>query len=161
MACIMTLNRQNMAQELTGTNGVLNNIQVENKTILHNSLIIPVVEEQLHIGKKVVETGKVFINKKVTTHEFDAEMPLKKHEIIIERKPVDKFIDGDMPGIRLEGDITIIPVIKEVMVKRLLFVEEIHVIKQQTDIKVPIREILRKEEVTITRTGGPATGEEQ
>ena len=111
--------------------------------------------------KKVIETGKVHVSKKITEIDFDAEMPLSKQEIIIERKPVELYIDGDMPGIRFEGDVTIIPVVKEVMVKRLLLVEEIYITKRQTEVKVPIHEVLRKEEVTITRTGGPATGEER
>ncbi len=124
-------------------------------------VFIQVIEEQLHIDKKVIETGKVLVSKKIIENNFDADMPLSKQEIIIERKPVELYIDGDMPGVRFEGDVTIIPVVKEVMVKRLLLVEEIYIIKRQTEVKVPIHEVLRKEEVTITRTGSPATGEEQ
>ena len=55
---------------------------------------------------------------------------------------------------RYEGDVMIIPVLKEVAVieKRIMLVEEIHVSKKQTE-KTETREVtLRKEEIKITRT---------
>ena len=122
---------------------------------------VPVVEEQLHIGKKIIETGKVQISKTVTEHEYLADMPVFKDEVIVERKTIQQYIDGDAPGIRLDGDTTIIPVIKEVIVKRLILVEEIYITKRRTETTMPIHEVLRKEEVKITRTKIPATGEGQ
>ena len=122
---------------------------------------VPIIEEQLHIGKKIIETGKVQISKTVTEHEYLADMPVFKDEVIVERKTIQQYIDGDAPGIRLDGDTTIIPVIKEVIVKRLLLVEEIYITKRRTETTLPIHEVLRKEEVKITRTKIPATGEEQ
>ena len=39
---------------------------------------------------------------------------------------VARTAEGTAPGIRLDGDTTIIPVVKEVIIKRLLLVEELH-----------------------------------
>lgn len=121
--------------------------------------VIPVIEEHLHVGTKTVETGRVHISKKVLTENYDAELLVLKEEVIVEKKPINQYIDGDAPGIRLDGDTTIIPVIKEVIVKRLLLVEELHITKRRTESIVPVHEQLRKEEVTVTRTDIADKGE--
>ena len=112
---------------------------------------IPVIEEHLYIDKQLVETGKVHITKKVLTENYNVDVPVFTEEILVERKPVDRYIEGEAPGIRQDGDITIIPVYKEVMVKRLLLVEEIHVTKRTTEHMVPIKETIRREEVSVKR----------
>lgn len=121
--------------------------------------VIPVIEEQLHLHTKIVETGKVNISKRVRIENYLADLPLLKEEVIVEKKPINEYIEGEAPGMRLDGDITIIPVIREVIVKRLLLVEEIHITKRRTEQIVPVNEVLRKEEVTVRRT--PTTSEDQ
>jgi uncharacterized protein (TIGR02271 family) len=117
----------------------------------HDKIVIPVIEEQIQIGTRVMETGKVNISKKVLTETYVADIPVSKEEVIVEKKTINQFIDGDAPGMRLDGDTTVISIVKEVIVKRLLLVEEIHITKRRTEQTVPISEVLRKEEVTITR----------
>ena len=108
--------------------------------------------------KTIVETGKGHISKKVITEDFLAEMTLKKQDIIVERREINKYIDGDMPGMRLEGDITIIPVIKEVMIKRLMLVEEIYITKRQTEERVPVNEVLTQRRSYYHPIRGPCYG---
>jgi uncharacterized protein (TIGR02271 family) len=115
--------------------------------------IIPIVEEHLHIRTEIVETGKVHISKKVIEEPYHAEVPVFKEEVIVEKKTINQFIDGDVPGIRLDGETTIIPVVKEIMVKRLFLVEEIHITKRRTEDTVSVHEVLRKEEVSVERSG--------
>ena len=122
------------------------------ETIDGHSKIIPVVQEHLHVGTKIVETGKVHISKKVLEEAYNADIPVFKEEVTVERRQIGQFIDGTVPGIRLDGDTTIIPIVKEVIIKRLLLVEELHITKLRTESLVPVNEVLRKEEVTITRT---------
>jgi uncharacterized protein (TIGR02271 family) len=117
----------------------------------HDKIVIPVIEEQIQIGTRVMETGKVNISKKVLTETYVADIPVSKEEVIVEKKTINQFIDGDAPGMRLDGDTTVISIVKEVIVKRLLLVEEIHITKRRTEQTVPISEVLRKEEVIITR----------
>jgi uncharacterized protein (TIGR02271 family) len=123
-----------------------------------NQKVIPVMEEHLHVGTKIVETGRVHVSKKVRTENYDADLAILKEEVIVEKRPVNQYIDGDAPGIRLDGDTTIIPVIKEVIVKRLLLVEELHITKHRTETIVPVHEELRREEVTVTRSDSLDTG---
>jgi uncharacterized protein (TIGR02271 family) len=138
----------NIVNDNSDQQGVLPN----SNQSMNSSKVIPVVEEHLHIGTEIIETGKVHISKKVIEEPYDAELPVFKEEVIVEKKTINEYIDGEVPGIRLDGETTIIPVVKEVIIKRLLLVEEIHITKRKTENTVSVHETLRKEEVTIERT---------
>ena len=112
---------------------------------------IPVVEEHLNISKQVVETGKVHISKKVVSEEVREDIPVFQEEVSVERIPVNQYIEGQAPAIRLAGETTIIPVIREVLVKRLLLVEELHITKKKQEKSISVNETLRRDEVTVTR----------
>jgi uncharacterized protein (TIGR02271 family) len=119
---------------------------------VNTNTVIPVVHETIEVGKKTVETGRFNVVKQVTEESYTANIPLNKEEIIIEKKAINQYVDDNPPGIRLDGDTTIIPVIREVIVKRLLLVEEIHITKRTTQHTASVNETLRKEEVVINRT---------
>ena len=123
--------------------------------------VIPVLEEHLRVGTTMRETGRVRVLKKVLIENYSADIPVLKEEVVVEKRPINQYIDGEAPGIRLEGDTTIVPVIKEVIVKRLLLVEELHITKRRTENTVPVHEVLRKEEVTVTRSESAGAGEVQ
>jgi uncharacterized protein (TIGR02271 family) len=116
------------------------------------STVIPVVQEQATVDKKTVESGKVRIEKKVVEVEKTIDIPLLKEGYEIERVPVNKIVDSH-PSIREDGDIIIIPVVREVLVveKRLELVEEVHVIKHRTEVPHTENFTLRKEEVNVER----------
>jgi uncharacterized protein (TIGR02271 family) len=117
----------------------------------HEQRVIPVIEEQLIIRKEISEISKVSISKKVIEEQVDAEIKIFHEDVTIEKKAIDEYIEGELPEIRIEGETTIIPVIKEVIIKRLLLIEELHITRHRRETVVPIHEVLRKEEITITR----------
>ncbi|QNF34868.1 YsnF/AvaK domain-containing protein [Adhaeribacter swui] len=127
-----------------------NNWRNETDKTVHS---IPVIEETIKLDKKVVETGKVRITKKVNEEEALVEAALLQEHVQVDRVPINQYIDA-APAIRYEGDVMVIPVVQEVVVieKRLMLVEEIRVQKQQTETKVSETVTLRKEEVNIERT---------
>lgn len=120
------------------------------------SKTIPVIEEKLQVGKEFVETGKVRISKRIHEEEETIGVPLSQEEVSIERVPVNKYVDTAPPGIRQEGDTTIISVLKEVTVveKRLMLVEEVHIRKDQKKSTSEQKVTLRKEEVIVDRQKG-------
>jgi stress response protein YsnF len=68
--------------------------------------------------------------------------------------PKNELIETMPAATRYEGDIMIIPILKEVAVieKRIMLVEEIHISKLQSE-KTETQEVtVRKEEVHVTRT---------
>jgi uncharacterized protein (TIGR02271 family) len=118
-------------------------------------LIVPVVAEELHVGKRQVETGRARITKKVTEHEEVVDDALMREEVEIEHIPVHKVWEGEAPTVRYEGDTLVIPLLEEVLVvaKKLMLKEEVRISKRQTLVHEPQRVTLRSEEVTVERVG--------
>ena len=115
-------------------------------------LVIPIIEEQAFVDKRVVETGKVRISKRVSEHEEFIDEPLFREEVTVERVPVNQYVDQP-PQVRHEGDVMIIPVVQEqlVMQKRLVLVEELRVRKQVVETHQPQSVTLRREDVDVRR----------
>ena len=114
---------------------------------------IPLVEEQLQVGTQTIETGRVTLTKTVHETQETVTIPLLREEYIVERMPLNQYVD-EVPTTRQEGETTIYPVVKEVLVfqKRLLLVEEIRVTYQQTQVEESQTVRLRREDITVERT---------
>ncbi|MBA2501450.1 MAG: YsnF/AvaK domain-containing protein [Pyrinomonadaceae bacterium] len=119
------------------------------------STVIPVIAEELHVGKRVVETGRVRIRKFVREHEETVDEPLMAEEVRVERVAVNRVIDAPV-DVRYEDGRMIIPLMEEVLVveKRLMLKEELHVTRQQVERRNPQVVTLRSEEVEIERADG-------
>jgi uncharacterized protein (TIGR02271 family) len=118
--------------------------------------VLPVIEEQVVVEKKLIETGTVKIVKKISEEEKLVNVPVLSEEVIVERVTIDQFVDK-APQIRYEGDIMIIPVLREEVViqKRLKLVEELHVVKRKTENEESHSITLKKEDVIINRVVNP------
>jgi uncharacterized protein (TIGR02271 family) len=116
-------------------------------------LTIPVIEEHLVVGKKAIETGKVIISKKVHSQPHVVDIPVVEEEVDVQRIPVNQYIDTTPPAIRYEGEKTIIPILKEVLVveKKLVLVEEVHITRKQSYHTITQQEVLRQEDISINR----------
>lgn len=124
-----------------------------NDANIESRVTIPVIQEELVVGKKVIETGKVRIVKTVTEQQEMVDIPLVQEEIHVERVAVNQYVDTPPPAIRYEGDVTIIPVVKEVLVveKRLLLVEELRVTKTKVETNETQEVNVRSEDIKIER----------
>ena len=82
----------------------------------------------------------------------------------VQRVPVGKVVD-EPPVIRTEGDVTVIPVLKETMIveKRLVLVEEVHIRRNTSSRQVEMPVALRKQKAIIESapTDKPARPEER
>ena len=116
-------------------------------------LVVPVIEETAYITREVVETGRVRLTKTVTERPETLPLSLRRDEVQVERVPVNQFLpDGaPAPGSRYEGEILVVPVLREVMVKRLLLVEELRVTNRRAVTEEPQTVLLRHEEVHVER----------
>jgi uncharacterized protein (TIGR02271 family) len=119
-----------------------------------NVVSLPVVEEQVVISKELVETGKVYVSKRVKEDEVSIDLPMTQEGYEVERRTVEKQLLNEYPSTRYEDGKTIIPVVREVLVveKRYEVLEEVHIKKTVTEIPNQQQVILRKESVDITRT---------
>ncbi|HEX8625950.1 MAG TPA: YsnF/AvaK domain-containing protein [Allosphingosinicella sp.] len=113
---------------------------------------IPLVEERLEVGKRQVESGRVRVRVAVDSREEIVPAELARDEVEIRRVPRNEAVT-DLPGVRLEGDTTIIPVVEEQLIveKRLVLVEEIHVVRRSGTAVQQIPVTLRSERAEIER----------
>lgn len=114
---------------------------------------IQVREEELHVHKQPVETGEVRVRKEVHTEHKTVEVPVKKEEVVIERRPVSgRQVSGQ--EIR-EGEEIRVPVREEQVhvEKQPVVKEEVTVGKRQVQGTEQVGGTVRKEEVHVEKTG--------
>ena len=113
---------------------------------------IPVVEEQLHVEKKEVETGKVYISKQIQEEEATVEVPLQHDKVNVERVAINQYIE-EHPNVRYEGNKIIIPVVQEEVVveKKILLVEEVHIDREYYQENFSETFTLKKEIIEVAR----------
>jgi uncharacterized protein (TIGR02271 family) len=118
-------------------------------------LVIPVVEERLEVVRERVETGRVRIRKSVEAREVVVDDPLKRETVRVEHVPINQVVTGDVPQVREEGDVTVIPILEERIVTRteLVLVEEVRIHRDHSEYHDPQRVTLRKEVVAVERFG--------
>jgi uncharacterized protein (TIGR02271 family) len=114
--------------------------------------LIPIVEEEVRVDKREVVTGRVRIRTIVETLEETARASLDGETVEVQRVPIDRVVDV-APQVRNEGDVTVIPVVEEVVVveKRLVLKEELHVRRLRTTESVEIPVTLRKQRAIVER----------
>jgi uncharacterized protein (TIGR02271 family) len=120
--------------------------------------IIPIVEEGMRVEKRQVVTGRVRVRTVVETLEEIAHASLEGETVEVQRVPRDQIVDV-APAVRTEGEVTIVPVIEEVMVveKRLVLKEELHIRRRRSTETVEIPVTLRKQRAVVERL--PPEGE--
>ncbi|NVM43145.1 YsnF/AvaK domain-containing protein [Ochrobactrum intermedium] len=113
---------------------------------------LSVIEEQLVIDKRAVIDGRVRVTTKTEFVTEKAEARLDSENVEVTRVAIGREV-SEAPAVRTDGDVTIIPVMEEVLVveKRLMLVEEIHIRRVATtdDVSIPVE--LRKQRATIER----------
>ena len=81
-----------------------------------------------------------------------ARADLERGIVDVKRVKIDKLVDR-VPATRTEGDVTIVPVVEEVLVveKRLMLKEELHIRThtETTTIEQPVT--LRRQRATVDR----------
>lgn len=114
---------------------------------------LPLAEERVEISKKKVIDRRVQISRTTVTDEKIVEAELIREEAVINRIAKNEVIQADaIPTARQEGDIYIIPVIREEVeiIRRQVLVEEIHVKKVQTTENFQESILLRRQELDIS-----------
>ena len=96
--------------------------------------VIKVFEEVAHLEKRDVVTGRVRVATSTETVKETVRDTLISQTVEVSRVMLDRMLlPGEaVPQIRTEGDVTIIPVLEEVLVveKRLVLKEELHVLRR-------------------------------
>lgn len=96
--------------------------------------VLTLVEEVARVEKRDVVTGRVRIATRTDTVDQTVRETLEGQTVEVSRISVDRMLlPGEpVPQIRTEGELTVIPVLEEVLVveKRLVLKEELRVLRR-------------------------------
>jgi uncharacterized protein (TIGR02271 family) len=114
--------------------------------------VIPLVEETATVEKREVVTGHVRVRTVTDTVEEVAHADVQRETVEVTRVPVDKVVET-APAIRTDGDVTIVPVLEEVLVvtKQLVLKEELHIRRHIETETVEVPVTLRKQRAIVAR----------
>jgi uncharacterized protein (TIGR02271 family) len=122
---------------------------------VETELSLPVLAEAATVRRRRFDTGRgIRVTKTVTEREEIIDEPLEHEELVIERVAIDRIVDSeDLPRVRYEGDVTIVPVLEEIVVleKRTVLKEEVRITRVRRQVREPQRVSLRSEEVRTER----------
>lgn len=115
--------------------------------------VIPLVEETATVGKRELVTRRVRVQTVTDTVEELARADVQRETVEVTRVPVDRVVET-APEIRTEGDVTIVPVLEEVLMveKRLVLKEELHIRRSVETETVEVPVTLRKQRAVVERT---------
>ena len=115
-------------------------------------LVLALHAEELAVAKRRV-TRTVRVTRETRSRDMLVEEDVTSTGIVVERVPMGQFVDA-MPPVREEGDITILPVIEEVVVtiRRLRLVEEVRIRRVHTTATHIETVKLREQRVVVTRS---------
>lgn len=120
---------------------------------MSDELRIPIVEEEARLIKRSVETEHVNVRTSTVEHEVTVRDIVQREQVEVTRVPKDMEV-AQVPQVRTEGDVTIVPVLEERLVveKRLFLVEEVHLRRAVSTQPVELPATLRSTQVDIERT---------
>lgn len=115
-------------------------------------MAIPVIEEELHIGKRRVEHGGVRIYKRVTERPIEQQINLREEKVNVERHAVNRVASERDMNVFQKGEIEFTEMGEEpVIAKEAHVVEEVIVRKEVVDHPETIRDTVRRTDIEVER----------
>jgi uncharacterized protein (TIGR02271 family) len=116
---------------------------------------IPVIEEELQVGKRVVRRGGVRVYSHVVNRPVEENGSLREEHVRVERRPVDRPISSADAGRLRDQSVEVTETAEEAVVqKRARVREEVVVGKETTERTEKIRDNVRRTEVEVEQLGG-------
>lgn len=116
---------------------------------------IPVIEEELRVGKREVEGGGVRVRTRVVERPVEETVRLREERVSVERRPVNRPIsEADLNAFR-EGTFELRERSEEAVVdKTARVVEEVAINKEVAERTETVRDTVRSTDVDVEETGG-------
>lgn len=113
---------------------------------------IPVVEEELRVGKREVQRGGVRVFARMTEQPAEETVRLREERVKVERRPVDRPATEEDFAAFKEGSIEVRETVEEPVVdKRARVVEEVYVGKETAQREETVRDSVRHTDVKVDR----------
>lgn len=113
---------------------------------------IPIIKEDMEVGKREVETGGANIRTRIVERPVEEHIKLREEHVDVERRPVDRpATDADLANAQ-EGELNITERAEEAVVdKEARVVEEVNIHKEVDEHDETIRDTVRNTEVDIDK----------
>lgn len=121
-----------------------------NRDTTADTKTIPIIEEELQVGKKTVETGGVRVRSQIIEKPVEESIRLREEHVVVNRRPVNRDVtDADMDNLQ-EGVIEITERAEKAVVgKQARVVEEVEVGKTTSSREETVSDTVRKTEVEV------------
>jgi uncharacterized protein (TIGR02271 family) len=119
---------------------------------------IPVVEEELRVGKRDVERGGIRVYTRMEERPVEEQVNLREEHVTVERRNVDRpATAGDFDQAFKEGTIEVTERVETPVVqKQARVVEEVVVGKEATERTETVRDTVRHTDVQVEQVGAEA-----
>lgn len=111
--------------------------------------VLPVIEEDIAVGKRAVETGGVRVHTKVEERPVEEQVNLREEHVNVERRPVDRPVsDANMAFQEQSFEVTEMaeqPVVR----KQARVVEEVVISKDAQQHTETVRDTVRRQDVHV------------
>jgi uncharacterized protein (TIGR02271 family) len=115
---------------------------------------IPVVEEELQVGKRAVRRGGVRIYTRTVERPVEEQVNLREERVNVERRPADRPVTDAETSTLRDQTIEVTETTEEPVVnKRARVVEEVVVGKEARTRTETVRDTVRKQEVDVEQLG--------
>jgi len=117
--------------------------------------VVPVVEEELKVGKRAVEGGGVRVSTHVTETPVQEQVHLHEEHVKVERRPVDRAATSADTAFK-EGTIEVTERSEEAVVtKQARVIEEVVISKQAHDRTETVKDTVRRTDVDVEKVDTP------
>ncbi len=135
----------NLPSDTVEDAGQSRRVSDEGQTLTLSKETVTVVKR---IRRTVVRAARKTVERTVAVDE-----ELAREHVVVERVPIGRIVE-EVPSVRQEGDLTIVPIVEEelVLVRRLVLKEEVHLRRVRTMERHTETVTLREQKLTVTRT---------
>jgi uncharacterized protein (TIGR02271 family) len=143
-------NQQNYSQQNLADTPGATGTAATNTVNNQGETTIPIIEEQLQVGKQIVEREGARLRSRIIEKPVEANLRLREEHIVVNRRPVNREVtDADLSSFR-EGELVItehaeIPVVG----KQARVVEEIVIGKNVTEHVETVQDTVRRTDVEV------------
>jgi uncharacterized protein (TIGR02271 family) len=115
---------------------------------------LPVIEEEMQVGKRTVSRGGVRVYSRMTEKPVEEQVQLRKEQVSVERRPVNRAVSGTDRDAFKEGTIEMTETSEEAVVsKQARVVEEVVVRKDAQERTETVRDTVRRTDVEVEKLG--------
>lgn len=153
---------QQSSQQTTGRQAAMSGSQGRSSAVHsdQDQVAIPVVEEELQVGKRQVQKGGIRVHTHVEEKPVEETVTVRDEHINVQRRPVNRAVQpGDLEEIQ-EGTFEISEMDEEVVVgKQARVVEEVVVGKEVEERQERVRETVRRTDVDVEQIDGNSSND--